>query len=61
MKKHYLIQKAVCIPEYAQIFSSKRYSSNFVLYLTKTFAAPGDDDDSEDLKESWSAWESLFC
>lgn len=54
------MEKAVCIPEYAQIFDKKLSSKN-ISYLTKTFAAPGDDDDPEDLQEAWSPWESLFC
>ena len=60
MREHYLIQKAVDIPKKAQISPGEEISSSRLLYLTKTYAAPGDDDDTEGVKEVWSPWESLF-
>lgn len=60
MKEHFLIKNAVDIPkEYqSKIKGTSDYSR--LIYLTKTMAAPGDDDDYQGVKEVWYPWESLF-
>ena len=60
MNEHYLIKKAVDIPKKAQILADQEFSSSKLLYVTKTYAAPGDDDDIDGVKIVWSPWESLF-
>jgi len=60
MNEHYLIKKAVNIPKKAQIAPNQKISSSKLQYVTKTYAAPGDDDDMDGIKIVWSPWESLL-
>ena len=59
MNDHYLLKNAVDIPTE---FNSRSNTpdSNLILFLTKTLAAPGDDDDDEDWERAWSSWGLLF-
>ena len=60
VKEHYLIKKAVLLPEDLHIRSQKNFETSRLSYITKTHAAPGDDDDFQGLKEVWFSWESQF-
>lgn len=60
IKEHYLIKKAVLLPDDLCIRSKKDIDYSRLSYITKTMAAPGDDDDYQGLKEVWYSWESQF-
>lgn len=60
VKEHFLIKNAVDIPKEYQLKLNETSDNSRLIYLTKTKAAPGDDDDYQGVKEVWYSWESLF-
>ena len=60
MRDHFLLKNAVPIPDQFNLHVSNKDNTSKLYYVTKTIAAPGDDDDTEGFKEVWSPWDSFF-
>jgi len=58
MPEHFLLQNTFKLPNEAILRSTQLPEGS--MYLTKTCAAPGDDDDYSGIKLVWGPWESLF-
>lgn len=61
MAEHFLLKNTVRLPDEAIIRSNQAVMPRESPYITKTFAAPGDDDDYESAIQVINGWNNSFA